>query len=142
VSTPLAVLDTNICIFVLKGRAPGAAARILETPLDRLTVTAITVAELRYAAERSQQREANRALVEAFLSPFEVLSFDGQAAAAFAPIKAALMAQGKPIGPMDLLIASIAMARDATVVTANEREFRRVPGLSVENWAAGDLVPK
>jgi tRNA(fMet)-specific endonuclease VapC len=136
----LAVLDTNVCIYVLKGRAPRAAARILETPLDRLAVTAITAAELRYGAERSARRDENLALVEAFLSPFNVVPFDDRAAQAFAPLKAALLAQGKPIGPMDLLIASIALAAEATVVTANEREFRRVAGLRVENWAAEDLA--
>jgi tRNA(fMet)-specific endonuclease VapC len=134
-SAPLFLLDTNICIYVLNKKAPAATARLLNTPLDQLGTTSSTAAELRYGAARSARSVENLARVEAFLTPFDVLPFDDAAARIFAPLKAELAARGEMIGPMDVLIAAIALARGATVVTNNTREFRRVRGLAIEDWS-------
>ena len=135
-SGPLYLLDTNICIYVLNGRAPAAAKRLLETPLDQIGTTAATSAELRYGAARSARPAENLARVEAFLAPLEVVPFDDAAARAFGPLKAELASKGELIGPMDLLIAATALAHGATVVTNNTREFRRIRGLAVEDWTS------
>ena len=129
------MLDTDMCIYLLGNRQPGAAARLRAAESGTVATGAITVAELRYGAMRSSWREANLELLEAFLQPFEILDFDTRAANYFGAIKYALATQGQLTGPMDMLIAATALANDAILVTNNIREFSRVPDLRVENWA-------
>lgn len=130
------VLDSDICIWLLRGQAPAAAARLRDLPMDAVATTTITAGEIRYGALRSQRPKENLARVETLLAPLALLPFDNRAACHFADIKAHLTASGSIIGPMDLLIAAIARARNATLVTGNLREFSRVPGLAAENWLA------
>jgi tRNA(fMet)-specific endonuclease VapC len=133
-SSELLALDTDICIYLLNGKAPQVAERLRDTPADSLATTLITAAELRYGAFRSARRATNLARVESFLAPLRLLPFTNEATLLFARMKATLAGQGQLIGPMDLLIAATAMAHGATLVTNNEREFRRVDELSVTNW--------
>jgi tRNA(fMet)-specific endonuclease VapC len=128
------VLDTNTCVYAMKGHA-GVIRHLRAHGPDDLGVTIITVAELLFGAEKSQRREANRALVETFLGPFEVLPFDRVAAEAYARIRLSVERAGSPIGERDLQIGAIAVARELTVVTHNVSEFARVPGLPVVDWA-------
>jgi len=128
------LLDTDICIYLLRGRAAQVAARLREVPLDEIGTTAITVAELRFGALRSAKPGENTAKVEQFLAPLTRLAFDDQAALHFARLKAELSALGQLIGPMDILIAATALAARATLVTNNVREYQRVRSLRVENW--------
>ncbi len=138
-SAPLFSLDTDVCIYLMNGTAPRVVERLRELPADGLSVSIVTQAELFYGALRSSRVQSNLDRVQGFLAPLRVLPFDHDATLNFARIKAALAQQGLLIGPMDLLIAATALAHDATLVTNNEREFRRVPGLRVENWTTESL---
>ena len=134
----LYLLDTNICIYLLNGELPEVASRLADIPLQRLAISTISVAELRYGALHSARAEQNLTRVETFVTPLNKIPFDEQAAVRFGEVKQALVAKGKIIGLMDLLIASCALAVDGTVVTNNMREFARIPGLKAENWVRED----
>lgn len=130
-------LDTNIVIGIINGRATAAERRFRET-IGRapLMLSAVVMFELRYGYAKSDRRSRMDALLETFLAPgVEVLPFDAEDAAEAGDIRAALEAQGTPIGPYDLLIAAQARRRGAALVTLNRREFERVPGLIVTDWA-------
>lgn len=128
------VLDTDICIYLLNGTVPEISERLRIEPADKLAVTTVTAAELRYGALRSQRREQNLQRVEQFVAPLTQLSFSPVAAIHFASIKEKLATAGRLIGPMDMLIAAIVRSIDATLVSNNEREFCRVENLKLENW--------
>jgi tRNA(fMet)-specific endonuclease VapC len=97
-------------------------------------ISTIVLAELRYGIAASRRREANLSKLELFIAQFETVPFDEHAASAYGSIRAYLRAMGKPIGPLDTLIAAHAKALAATLVTNNVAEFSRVPGLTLENW--------
>ena len=101
---------------------------------DELCVSAITVGELFFGVERSAQRIENRRAVEEFIGNLTVLPFTARAAAHFAQLRAELVSGGLVCGAYDMLIAGHARSEDLIVVTNNLREFRRIPGLMVENW--------
>ncbi|MBP7000534.1 MAG: tRNA(fMet)-specific endonuclease VapC [Amaricoccus sp.] len=128
------MLDTNICIFVMKGRGPGLAARF-EREAAHLCISSITLAELDYGVEKSEARSRNRGALDAFAARLAVLDFDCAAAAAYGALRAGLERDGRPIGPYDLLIAAHATSRGLAVVTNNRREFGRAPGVHVEDWS-------
>lgn len=131
-------LDTNIIIYAINRRRPEFAARISEELQAgrTLIVPAIVRFELEYGLAKSQRREANRAILATLLARgFEQPAFDLDDAAEAGVIRAALEAKGAPIGPYDLLIAAQARRRGAALVTLNRREFERVPGLMVTDWA-------
>jgi tRNA(fMet)-specific endonuclease VapC len=130
------MLDTNICIYVIKRRPVEVLRRLREVPVSEVGVSSITVSELAYGVARSTRPAQNRAALSQFLAPLETVAYGDGAAAAYGGIRATLERQGTPIGPLDLLIAAHALALGSTLVTNNEREFARVPGLSVENWAS------
>ena len=115
---------------------PESVLRRLEAALpDGLCISAVTLAELRHGVENSAAPAKNEAALLHFLSILQVLPFDDYAAIAYGRIRAALQRAGKPIGPLDMLIAAHAVAAGLTLVTNNTREFARVPGLRLENWA-------
>jgi tRNA(fMet)-specific endonuclease VapC len=128
------ILDTDISIFLLRGQATHIVDRLKLLDSDLLGTTAITAAELRYGAIHSNNPAGNLELVEQFLAPLQLFSFNNSAAIHFAAIKEHLSRAGKLIGPMDFLIAAITRSVDATLVTNNTNEFARVPGLKVQNW--------
>jgi len=131
-------LDTNIIIHAINRRRPEFAARISEELQAgrTLMVPAIVRFELEYGLAKSQRREANQAILATLLARgFEQPAFDLDDAAEAGDIRAALEAKGSPIGPYDLLIAAQARRRGAALVTLNRREFERVPGLIVTDWA-------
>lgn len=130
----LYLLDTNIVSEIIRNPA-GRAAQRARTAAEQVCVSIIVAAELRYGCARKASPQLRRR-VEAFLAEVPVLPFDIPADDAYGAIRARLEAAGRPIGSNDLLIAAHARALAATVVTANVSEFRRVPGLSVENWLA------
>lgn len=129
------LLDTNICIYLIKGTDTVLRSRIEAYAPFELVVSAVTVAELEYGVAKSTRVEQNRMALQNFLSAFEIISFDDKDAEQFGIIQAAVERRGQPIGPYDLQIAAQAITKGYTVVTNNEREFRRVSGLEVENWA-------
>ena len=133
------MLDTNILVYVLNAR-PGHESILerfdREEPRD-MVVSSITLAELRYGIEKSQRREANRRALQRVLRALNVLAFDAKAADAYGSVRATLESAGKPVGPLDTLIAAHALALDVTLVSSNLREFSRVHGLRVESWMSG-----
>ena len=102
--------------------------------IGEVGVSSVTVAELRYGAEKSSRPEQNLEALGRFLLPLEVLVFGEEAAAAYGQVRAGLERAGTPIGPLDTLIAAHAVSVSVTLVTNNTREFRRVPGLEIEDW--------
>lgn len=127
------LLDTNICIYVIKNR-PSNVREQFNRYADQLCISAITLSELLFGAEKSSDPARNLAVVDAFAARLKVLSFDARAAAHAAQLRALLAKSGTPIGPHDTLIAGHARAEGLTVVTNNLKEFERVPGLLLENW--------
>lgn len=128
-------LDTNICIYFLKGEYPNILKKLSSTNPNDIKIPAIVKAELLYGAMKSKQTKNNLASIEAFLQPFELEEFDNQAAEAYGRIRIALEKKGTPIiGPNDLLIASIVSANQGILVSNNVSEFKRVAGLKIENW--------
>ena len=129
------LLDTNIISDLIRNPQGKAAKRIARVGESNICTSIIVAAELRYGCAKSGSARLLKA-VEDLLSEIDVLPFDIPADAGYAGIRAGLEAAGKPIGGNDLLIAAHAHATGATVVTANETEFKRVRGLKVENWLA------
>lgn len=130
-------LDTNVVIAILNARPAAAEARFRET-LGRAPValSAVVAFELRYGYAKSDRRAQMEQLLAAFLAPgIAVLPFDAEDAAEAGDIRAHLEAEGQPIGAYDLLIAAQARRRGAVLVTANRREFARVPGLTAVDWS-------
>ena len=101
-----------------------------------IAISSITLSELEYGAYKSQQTERNLNALSLFTLSLEILAYDRQAASVYGQLRAQLEKKGMPIGPMDLLIAAHALSVQKTVVTNNEKEFKRVPGLKVENWSS------
>lgn len=128
------MLDTNICIYAIKHRPAMVLAALRANEAAGLGVSCITVAELEYGVAKSGSARNQRALQQ-FLEPLEVADFDRAACAAYGRVRAALERAGTPIGPLDLQIAAHAMALGVTLVSNNVREFSRVPGLKLVNWA-------
>ena len=127
------LLSTDTVSFALRGQG-GVGERIRGCRPSDLAISAITLAELRYGADRKGSRKLHR-LIDTFASAVEVVAFDEQAAAEFGRIGGLLADRGTPIGDFDVLIAAHAVALRCTLVTNNVRHFSRVPGLSVENWS-------
>lgn len=128
------LLDTNCCIDLIRGTPEDARRRLTRLAVGTVAISSITFAELCHGVEKSAQPGRNRVALTQFCLPLEVLPFDAPAAAEYGAIRAVLERKGTVIGPLDLLIAAHARALDATLVTNNLREFRRVPGLRVEAW--------
>lgn len=128
------LLDTNICIFVIKGHGPGLSERFAREEAH-LCMSSVTLAELSYGAEKSAATDRNRQALAAFAARLAVVDFDAGAAAAYGTVRAALERAGTPIGPYDTMIAAHALSRNLSVVTNNRREFDRVRGLRVEDWS-------
>jgi tRNA(fMet)-specific endonuclease VapC len=126
------LLDTDTCILILRQRHPVLGRYLQESP-DDVAISAMTEAELRFGALHSAQPAANLARVEAFQAPLALLYFDGASARCHAELRLALLS--KPIGERDLVIAAVGVANGLVMVTHNTREFGRVPGLAVEDWA-------
>jgi tRNA(fMet)-specific endonuclease VapC len=128
------LIDTHICIYLIKNKNRDLQTRFEQHKPFEIGISAITVAELEYGVAKSRQVERNRQALLRFLTPFEILAFDDKDAEQFGILRAHLERGGQLIGPYDLEIASQGLARGLTMVTNNEREFDRVPGLRVENW--------
>jgi tRNA(fMet)-specific endonuclease VapC len=126
------LLDTDTVSDALRGEG-DVAARLRSCRPSEVALSAITLAELRYGADRKKSRRLH-ALIDTFAGAVEVVPFDERAARAFGRVGGALAESGTPIGEMDVLIAAHALALARTLVTNNVRHFGRVAGLAVENW--------
>jgi tRNA(fMet)-specific endonuclease VapC len=130
------LLDSDICIEALRRRSESLLRHLRLHSPDEIAVSVITEAELRFGAVNSASPECNEAAADAFLRPFSILTFARECVPTYARLRLALERAGTRIGALDMLIATQAVALGLTVVTNNLREFRRVPGLRVENWLA------
>ena len=128
------MLDTNICIYVIKNKPEQVLQRFKENLSKGLCISVITLAELEYGIAKSAYQEKNTTALIQFLSILTVLPFDDMAAVEYGGICALLQKQGTPIGTMDMLIAAHAKAEKLVLVTNNISEFQRVPELKTENW--------
>jgi len=129
------LLDTNICIYLINARPPEVLTHFQRYRLGEIGVCSVVAAELAYGVTKSQSAR-NRAALEMFLAPLEILPFDEKAIWVYGQLRTDLERQGLSIGALDTLIAAHALSLEATLVTNNMREFERVAGLRLENWAA------
>ena len=128
------LLDTNTCIHLLNGDSPNIRQRFLAETPDTIKVCSIVKAELFFGARHSQRVQKNLSLLEKFFAPLESMPFDDSCAEQYGVIRNDLAQQGIPIGPNDLMIASIARHYDLVLVSSDVTEFGRVSGLRLENW--------
>ncbi len=128
------LLDTDTCIFLLNGVNSPAEKYLRDLGRNEVGLATITLAELYYGAAHSKQRENNERRVKIFAEAIALLPFDQEAAQTFGAIKELLVSKGELIGTMDLLIASIAVAHKATLVTHNTKDFNRIKELSLQDW--------
>ena len=128
------LLDTNICIYIIKRKPLEVFNRFRTFEVGDIGISTVTVAELTYGTQKSQNPAKNQAALEQFLLPLEIVDFDVSAAQVYGSIRSQLEKQGTPIGLLDFLIAAQALSLGVRLITNNEKEFLRVPGLVVENW--------
>lgn len=128
------LLDTNICIYLIKKRPPSVLKRFDALPAGTVAISSITVAELEFGVQKSQYPSQNQQALEQFLLPLVILDFDHEAARTYGKIRTWLESRGKTIGALDMLIAAHALSKGLPLATNNVREFSRVPGLKVLNW--------
>lgn len=128
------MLDTNICIELIRGRGERVLKKVKKLQVNDIGLSVLTYAELEHGIWKSARPEQNRIALNLFCAPLEIAPFESDAAAVYGRLRAQLEETGKVIGPMDLLIAAHALALGCSLITNNEREFRRVKGLRVENW--------
>jgi len=128
------MLDTNTCVDLIRQRNDRILRKMLRLKPDDLCVSSVTLSELEYGAAKSADPGRNRLALATFMTPLSVMPYDDAVAPVYGKLRAELERAGTPIGPLDTLIAAHALSLGLTVVTDNEREFRRVSGLKVENW--------
>ncbi len=128
------LLDTNICIYLIKKRPQEVLHRFREHSPRDVAISTITLFELEYGVQKSQYRQRSKDALAKFLFPLNLINLDRSSAMEAAIIRAQLEDKGMPIGPYDLLIAGLARSRDMTLVTNNTKEFERVVSLHLENW--------
>lgn len=128
------LLDSNVCIYLMRGKHRGVAERVRAHSEDGLAVYSITLAELRFGAEKSSDPLHHHALIGQILSPLTILPFDFRAADKYGEVRADLERRGQPIGPLDMLLAAHALSEGLIFVTHNTSEFQRVKGLQLEDW--------
>jgi tRNA(fMet)-specific endonuclease VapC len=130
------MLDTNICIYIIKRKPAAVLDALLRHESAGVGLSIITVCELAYGAAKSGSTR-NQTALQQFLEPLALADFDHAAAMAYARVRSQLEAAGTPIGPLDTQIAAHALALGVTLVSNNTQEFERVPGLRLVNWVEG-----
>lgn len=130
------LLDTNICIYIAKHNPPAVRQRFAEHPANHLAMSVITFGELQYGAQKSNARKRALQVINSLSESIMIAGLDRSAGEHYGQIRRELEQQGRIIGNNDLWIAAHARSKGWTIVTNNEREFLRVKGVKVENWAA------
>jgi tRNA(fMet)-specific endonuclease VapC len=130
------MLDTNICIYIIKQNPQAVINKFKLFNVGDICISSMTFAELLYGVEKSTHQKKNKAALEEFIMPLDIMPFDDRAACNYGEIRTHLEKSGNVIGPLDLIIAAHARCLNAVLVTNNVKEFSRVPKLKVENWAA------
>jgi tRNA(fMet)-specific endonuclease VapC len=130
------LLDTNVCIRYINGRSQKLLLKLSKVPRRDVFVCSVVKAELFVGSAKSNNPATTLMKQQDFLRRFVSLPFDDAAAVSYGRVRGQLEQQGKPIGPLDMMIAAIALANQVTLVTSNTREFGRVPDLQLEDWDA------
>ncbi|NOH02775.1 MAG: type II toxin-antitoxin system VapC family toxin [Chloroflexi bacterium] len=128
------MLDTNICIGLIRQKPQKLIERLTQCEPGDVGVSSITIAELAHGAYKSNQIKQNLSALEQFLLPIEIADFDQRASVAYGFVRSYLEKEGKIIGSMDLLIGAHALSLDVVLVTNNVIEFQRIPKLIIEDW--------
>ena len=129
------MLDTNICIYVIKTKPEKVFQKLQTIHPEDVCISSVTYAELVHGVEKSIAVEKNRLALSMLLANMEILDFDVDAADCYGKIRTGLEKKGTPIGPLDMMIAGHAQSLGYTIVTNNVKEFSRVAALKIENWA-------
>ncbi len=129
------LIDTNICIYIINKKSKSVTDKLKELSFFDVAISSITIAELQYGVSKSKRKSFNQNLLSNFIKPFEILYFDENDSQTYGHIRAELEKKGEMIGAIDLFIAAQAISRSLTLVTNNEREFKRINNLKIENWA-------
>ena len=132
------LLDTNICIYLIKQHPPEVLQRFQQIKIQQLYIPTISIFELYYGIEKNNSHARNLKALEHFIAPLNVIDFNLDAAKKAASIRAVLQKKGLSIGAYDIQIAAIALSNDMTLLTNNTREFERVGGLLLENWVSNN----
>ena len=127
-------LDTNICVYFLQGKFDSIKDKLKNINPKAIKIPAIVKAERLYGAEKSGKKSQNIQTVVIFLLPFEIIDFDDKSSIQYSKLRAKLENKGTPIGPNDYIIASIVLANNGILVTHNQKEFKRVKSLKIEDW--------
>ncbi len=130
------LIDTNICIYIMNKRPPEVIQKFKNIEIGQVGISSITVSELQYGVSKSKLREQNSKRLEEFLTPFQILPYDEDASKYYGEIRSQLESKGFIIGPLDLLIAAHALSQDLVLITNNEKEFKKIPLLKIENWVS------
>ncbi len=130
------LFDTNICIYLINKKFEYLIDRVEKYGIENIGISSITIAELEYGIAKSSSpyKEENRVALLEFLLPFKLLDFNQNDAYEYGRIRQDLQSKGTIIGNMDILIGSQAVSRELILVTNNEKEFKRIEGLEIENW--------
>ncbi len=129
------MLDTNMCIFIIKRRPLSVLEKLEKIGGDQICISVVTYAELVYGVERSSSKKLNKEILDEFISHLAVLPWGTEEARQYGKIRTYLEKNGTPIGNMDLLIAAHALSEKHVLATNNLREFKRVPHLRCEDWS-------
>jgi tRNA(fMet)-specific endonuclease VapC len=128
------LLDTNICIYIIKKKPENVIKKFLKTKPDSICISSITVSELYFGVAKSSKPNENTIALEKFIFPLTIIDFNKEDSIAYGKLRAKLEQKGKLIGAMDMLIAAQAISRDLVLITNNEKEFIKIDGLIIENW--------
>jgi tRNA(fMet)-specific endonuclease VapC len=128
------LIDTNICIYLMNQKPHRLIQKLKYFQVGDIGLSSITLAELQYGVSKSKSKRNNQIRLNEFLVPFEILPFDERHTITYGEIRSQLKKVRKIIGPLDLLIAAHALSEEFILITNNDKEFKRVKGLSVENW--------
>jgi len=128
------LIDTNICIYIMNKRPKEIIKKFKKFQPGEIGISTITVSELQYGISKSSHKKENQLRLAKFLIPLEIINYDEEAAVAYGDIRFELEKRGRPIGPLDQLIAAQATSRGLILVTNNDKEFKRIKKLRIENW--------
>ena len=127
-------LDTNICIYALKGKFPAIIKHIRKLTPESISIPSIVKAELMFGASKSMFPEKTKETVRAFLLPYPIVPFDDSATEIYGNLRYNLEKKGTTIGPNDLIIAATVLSHKGSLVTHNTKEFSRIPNLKIKDW--------
>jgi len=130
------MLDTDICSYVIRERPLEVFEKFKKVEVNQLCISVVTYAELIYGVEHSSSRKINRPIIDDFVRHLDIITWDEDAAEHYGKIRAFLRAEGNIIGSMDMMIAAHARSQNMILITNNDKHFKRVPKLRLENWVA------